>query len=266
LSAPTLERTPVDGGDVGVDPRIAARRRSVQGERRRRRRRRLLVVIVLVVLVAGGWFLTRTGLLDVDSVTVEGAVHESADDVVAASGLRLGDQLLDVDAGVVARGVEQLPWVDRADVDTGLDGVVTITVTERTPVAAAVDPEGGRHLVDAAGRLLGPVEGDPAGLISLEGVSPGAPGETLDGAEGALRAMAVMGPGVRSRVLAVVVAPDGTLAFRLNPQGVVLLGPPTQLEDKARALTTTMGQVEQRRVASIDVRDPANVLVVRTPG
>lgn len=220
----------------------------------------------MLLVVGGGWFLTRTSLLDVDSMTVQGATHESDDDVIAASGVRLGDQLLDLDAGAVARKVEQLPWVDRAEVDTGLDGVVGITVTERVPVATAADSEGGRHLVDASGRLLGPVEGDTAGLTSLEGVTPGAPGENLEGAEGALQAIAALGPGVRSRVTAVVVAPDSSLALKLNPEGVVLIGPPTELAAKATALTTTMGQVEQRRLLSIDVRDPGNPVVVRTPG
>lgn len=268
MSAPTLERPSAGRGgvDADVDPRIAARRRSVETERRRRRGRRLLVVAVVALVAGGGWFLTRTALLDVDSMKVQGAVHETDDDVLGASGLHIGDQLVDIDGGAVARKVEQLPWVDGAKVDTGLDGVVTITVTERVPVATVADPEGGRHLVDASGRLLGPAEGDTAGLASIEGVTPGEPGATLDGAEGALQAMAALGPGVRSRVTAAVVGPDGALALKLNPEGVVMLGPPTELAAKAAALTTTMGQVDQRRLVSIDVRDPGNPVVVRTPG
>jgi cell division protein FtsQ len=261
-----LERAPAGPDGVDVDPRIAARRRSVETERRRRRGRRLLAVAVVVLVVGGGWFLTRTGLLDVDSMKVDGATHESDEDVIAASGLRIGDQLVDIDGGAVARKVESLPWVDRAKVDTALDGVVTISVTERVPVATVTDADGARHLLDASGRLLGPAVGDTAGLTSLEGVTTGEPGATVQGAEGALQAIAALGPGVRSRVTAVGVAPDGTLVLKLNPQGVVLLGPPTDLATKATALTTTMGQVEQRRLLSIDVRDPGNPVVVRTPG
>ena len=265
MSAPTLERLRVDGPDPDVDPRIAARRHSVESERRRRRVRRLLIGVVVVVVVVGGWFLTRTGLLDVDSVSVVGAVHESDDDVLAASGVRVGDQLLDIDGGGAARKVEQLPWVATAKVDTGLDGVLTITVTERVPVATVGDPMGGRHLVDASGRLLGPVEGDTTGLTSLEGVTPGAPGETIGGADGAMQAIAALGPGVRSRVTAAVVAPDGTLQLKLNPQGLVVLGPPTDLAAKAAALTTVLGRVEQTDLAGISVVDPANPVVSRTP-
>jgi cell division protein FtsQ len=194
---------------------------------------------------------------------VRGAGHTSDDDVIAATGLRLGDQLLDIDEGSVAAKVEQLPWVDTAEVDASLDGVVTVTVTERVPVATVADPMGGRHLVDASGRLLGPAEGDTTGLASLEGVTPGAPGETIEGAEGALQAIAALGPGVRSRVIAVVVAPDGTLQLKLNPQGVVLLGPPTDLAAKAASLATMLGQVDQTGLVSISLVDPRNPMVRR---
>ena len=90
MSAPagTLESEAL----ASVDPRIAARRRSVEGERRRRRRRRLLVVVVAVTLVAAAWLLTRTALIDVDGLSVQGSQHESAEEVVDASGIRRGDQ------------------------------------------------------------------------------------------------------------------------------------------------------------------------------
>ena len=224
-------------------------------------------MVVVVLVVGGGWFVTRTSLLDVDSLKVQGAGHESDAEVIEASGLRLGDQLLDIDKGSVEAKVEQLPWVDTASVQTSLDGVVTVTVTERVPVATIGDPMGGRHLVDASGRLLGPADGDTTGLISLEGdgVTPGAPGETIDRADGALRAVDALGPGARSRVEAVVVGPDGALALRLNPQGVVLLGPPTDLATKADSLTTTLAWVDQSDLVSISLLDPMNPVVSRTP-
>jgi len=266
LSTSTLDRAPGAKADGGVDPRIAARRRSVESERRRRRRRRLLGVVVLAVVAAGAWFVTRTSLLDVDTIRVQGAVHESDDEVLAASGLRPGDQLLDIDAGAVAAKVEQLPWIDTARVRTGLDGVVTVDVTERVPVAIVADSMGGRHLVDASGRLLGPAAEDPTGMTWLEGVTPGAPGETIDGAAGALEAIAALGPGARSRVTAVVVNPDGTLAFQLNPQGEVRLGAPTDLEAKAASLTTVLARVDQVGLVSISLLDPSNPVVTSTPG
>ncbi len=259
MSARTLERPAA----APVDPRIEARRRSVVSQQRRRRRRRLLAVVVVLGVVGGAWLLTRTGLLDVDRLQVEGAVHESAQDVLDASGIRLGDQLLDIDAGAASRRVEQLPWIDTATVERSPGGSVTVTVTERTPVATVGDAMGGRHLVDASGRLLGPVEGDTNGLMPLEGVTPGDPGQPVEGAQGALRALAALSPGVRSRVSAIAVAPDGAVQLKLVPQGVAVLGEPTDLEAKVSRLATVMGQVDQRDLGGIDVTDPSTARVWR---
>lgn len=246
-----------------VDPRIAERRRSVEGERRRRRGRRLLVVTVSAVVLVGGWLVSRSALFDVDQAEVQGTAHQSPEEVVAASGIEVGDPLLDVDAGAAASRIEALPWIESATVSRSLGGVVTISVTERVPVATAVDEAGGRQLVDGTGRVLGPADGDTAGLTSLEGVTAGPPGETIDGADQALRTFATLGEGVQSRVTSVVAVPDGGLVMTLNPEGVVLWGPPTEIDEKAAALATVMGQVDQRDLASIDVRDPSDPVVRR---
>ena len=81
-----------------------------------------------------------------------------------------------------------------------------------------------------------------------------------------LKAIAALGPGARSRVTAVVVGADGALQLRLSPAIVVQLGPATDLEAKAAALTTVLGQVEQRGVTGIDVRVPSDPVVVGNRG
>ena len=43
----------------------------------------IAVAVIVVAVAVGGWFLTNTGALDVDSTSVVGAVHESDDDVLA---------------------------------------------------------------------------------------------------------------------------------------------------------------------------------------
>ena len=263
MSTSTLDPAALDADALVVDPRIAARRRRVASEQRRRRRRRTLAVALLVTVLAAGWLATRTGLFDVDAVRVSGAVHETDQDVVDVSGVRLGDQLLDLDAGAVARAVEALPWIATVSVERGLDGTVTIAVTERTPVATVAELGGARYLVDAEGRLLGPAEGDTSALVAIEGVGPTDAGQTIDGVGGAMQAWAALGPGVRSRVSAVVVGEDTSLELRLVPEGVAQLGPPTDLVDKADSLATVMGQVDQAGLATISLLDPRNPIVTR---
>jgi hypothetical protein len=66
-------------------------------------------------------------------------------------------------------------------------------------------------------------------------------------------------------VLAIVVLPDGNLELRLRPQGIVVLGPATNLPEKLASLTIVMGQVDQRDLARINLVNPETPVVSRTP-
>jgi cell division protein FtsQ len=117
----------------------------------------------------------QSPLLAVDEVSVRGTAHETVDAVRMAAGVSPGDALLFVDTGAVARGVERLPWVASAKVSREFPNGVTITVTERAPVAwlrrpsapGAPADSGPAALVDATGRVLGDLPGPPPGLPEL---------------------------------------------------------------------------------------------------
>ena len=112
MSVRTLERT--KGSDI--DPRIAARRDAVEGEKRRRRGRRWLIVAVLAAVLAGAWYITRTPLLDVDHVQVHGSGVTTDEEVLTASGIGSGEPLLEVDTSASAARIRELPWVDSVTV------------------------------------------------------------------------------------------------------------------------------------------------------
>jgi cell division protein FtsQ len=244
---------------LAVDPRIAERRRGVAAALRRRRRRRTFVVggVALAVLVL--WGLSRTPLLDVDSVRVTGVANTSADDVLTASGIRPGDQLIDIDVDGAANAVESLPWIAHAEVHRSITGSVQIEVSERTPAAVAHDEAGAPVLVDGDGRVLALAE-DPAvvaGMAVLHDVVAPAPGGSLgETAVPALDLLAALSPGLEARVSGVAVAADGRLSLTLRPQGTVLLGAPTDLDRKLAALVTVLSQVDQDQLGEINLTVP----------
>ena len=119
--------------------------------------RLLLIPVTIGLVLAALWFLSRTALFDVDHIRVTGTTRLQADDVVAASGVHTGEPLLQVDTGAVARAVEREPWILTAKVTRSVNGVVAIAVTERTPVATVLGPDGVALWVDGSGRVLGPV-------------------------------------------------------------------------------------------------------------
>ena len=85
------------------------------------------------------------------------------------------------------------------------------------------------------------------------------------GIDDALRLAALLTPGMRSRVATITVGADGSLTLGLRPQGIVVIGAPTDLAAKVTSLRTVMAQVDQRDLASINVVNPGTPVVVRTP-
>jgi cell division protein FtsQ len=240
--------------DDGVDPRIAARRRSVRSDRNRRRVRILAAVAAVLAVLGLLWLLSRTALLDVDRIRVSGTSRLTADEVIDASGVRVGEPLLSVNTGAVEGRLEQQPWIGSARVRRGWSGDVSIEVVERSAVGRVASDDGAVQLIDRSGALLGPATDADAGLPEIRGVSPDA-----------LELAAQLPPGVRSRVSTVVGDDDGRLQLLLRPQGTVEFGPPTALPEKVAALVTVMGQVDQRDLCSIRVVTPDTPVVTRTP-
>ena len=253
------------GSSSDIDPRIAARRDAVKTEKRRRRGRWWLVAAIVTAVLVGAWFITRTALLDVDRIEVRGAVLTTADEIIAISGLRPGEALLEVDTSAAASRIRELPYIETASVVRNWDGLVTVTVSERVPVAIAASADGVAMLIDGSGRVIGVhTSGDGVETV-LIGVEAGAPGTLVEGVSGALEVASLLTPGMRTRVAGIATAPDGSLNLALKPQGIVIMGPPTDLAAKVDSLRTVMGQVDQRDLATVNVVNPSTPVVVRTP-
>lgn len=263
-------RQRADGGGDAVDPRIAERRDAVLAERRRRRSRRALAVAVAVTVGCAAWGVTRSSVLDVDHVVVHGAGRTAEDEVVAASGLAMGDPMTSIDPGAVAAATEALPWVAEATVRRRwLEGTVEITLTERAPAALVVDGEQ-RMVVDATGRVLAVVPaaapvGPGEGLVTVDGVAPAPPGATLEPAgEGALAVATAITPALATRVERVSAVADG-VEVALRPAGRVRLGRAEDVDEKLATLTTVLAEVQLDCIATIDIRVPDTASLTREP-
>jgi cell division protein FtsQ len=258
----TLQRTPRRPGTAAIDPRIRARRIEVARDAGRRRLQRLADVVVLAVVAAGFALAVRSPLLDVDAVVVEGAERTGTEAVLAAAGVRPGDQLLDVDVAAVARRVGEFPWVGEAAVRRSLGGEVRIAVTERRPVAVVGD--GGRSwLVDAQGAVLADAGAQWGDLPRLTG----AVGRLSPGAVVAAGAA----PALAERLVAAL--PGGAVTeLRHRPElvavlavgGEVRFGDETQLDAKLLALATMLAEVDLAGLERIDLRAPGNPVLTRS--
>lgn len=259
-------------GEAGIDPRISARRQAVRQEEDRRRLRRFLwlagVVGVAVALAAS----TRTPLLDVDRVAVEGTerlTSAEVDAVLATAGLDRGDPLLEVDLASAREALEALPSVTDATLERRWPGTIVVQIVERAPVAA-VAVAGGTALVGADGVVVAVT--DPAdvaagaGTVAVAGPPDLAPGDRYDAPE-VLAVAAAVPEQLRPFVASVGAGEgEGAVEIHLTGGGVVRLGAADQLATKLVAATTVLTQVDNACLASVDVRVPSAPAVTRVPG
>lgn len=251
-----------DAAVVLVDQRMRRRRIAVHREAGRRRLRRVLWVLVALVVVVDGAALLHVPMLDVDRISVEGAVQISPATVAWASRIRQGATLATLDEHAAERQVEQLSWVDDADVVREWPSTVRIVVTERQP-AAVLDrgAQGLPAVVDASGRILDIGGLVPFGLIAVVGVegSLSEGGEVPDDAIPALD----LAVALNQRLPGAVAAVNVDLEASLSAGGRAVFGSAEELDDKMIALATLLSDVDMSCVSVVDLRVPTNAAVRR---
>lgn len=250
---------------VPMDPRIRQRRIAVQQDETRRRRRALFAVVGIVIAGLSTWGVTRSPLLNVDTLEVRGGVHTTPSDVAIASGLDRHPPMADVDPMRVTAAIERLPWVDRARVERHWPSTVEVTLLERSPLAVVVAGETW-SLVDPSGRVLAVEKAAPPDLTRIEVTHPpGAPASTVaTPIRAALSIIETLPEPLAGRVPVVRVRDDDTIELALDNRVAVLLGPAgVDTREKLVALTTLVQKANLARVSMIDVRVPTAPVLTR---
>ena len=222
--------------------------------------------VALLMLGVLAYASTRTSLLDVDRIEVEGAglkVTEWA--VLEAAAIEVGRPLLDLDLDAVDSRLTALPWVAEATVAREWSGTVRLRILERTPVVVGVDPVGAQVLLDAVGAVLESVEpGAPADPslphIRIDGFGP--PGSRVSGIGPLLRAAEAVPPDLGAWIVALVPTGDGIRA-ELVGGAVAEMGFSDDYRDQARALATVLTRVTLACLREVDVSIPDNPVVRR---
>jgi cell division protein FtsQ len=210
-----------------MDPRLAARRRTVAETRARRGIRRLLVVIFVVSLVAVTLAVLRSELFSLDRIDVQGQSQTDPAAIAASVGVELGVPLIEIDLGAATEALEADPRVVRAEVGRRWPTGVEIVVVERFAVAWVDQGQGWQH-VAADGVVVLP-SGDPGPVAPRIRSTP----EANRAVEAALQFVDALADPLR--VGMVIDARTEELNATWNGL-VIRLGRPTDMVEKARAL------------------------------
>ena len=235
--------------------------------RERVTRRQMVFAATVFVLCAifGGYGLTRSPLLDLDHIEVEGVEHTSPDAVREATGLDLRVAMTDLDLTAARAGVAALPWVGEVRIARRWPATVVVRVVERVPVASVRTPDG-IVLVDKTARVLERVESAPAGLARLIVVDPAvAPGETQPHVAALLSVAVQLTPELRAWVNSLTVAPDGSPQIRLRDDVPVVFGEAVRISEKLIDLATVLTRVDLKGICRIDISVVHSPSVARVP-
>ena len=168
-----------------------ARQRKHPRSKRRRGRFRGLYKLLSILLIAAAVELACVVFVRVNSVEVTGNVRYTAAEVIAASGIEMGDNLVVLPRSRVSAAIcGNLPYVESVSVKKALPDGVVLVVTERV-AAASVESAEGRWLVSAQGKLLeldkGAVETIRITGLTAVGPYPGGMIQAAEGQEATLR-------------------------------------------------------------------------------
>ncbi len=133
----------------------SVRRPPTGGQRRYGRSSGVLARIFVMLLVVAIFIFCAAIFFKITDIVVEGNNLYTDEEVVDASGLALGDNLLAVSRGTVAGRIQaSLPYVEDVQVGRALPGTVTVTVRESDAVYAVYAANGTVWLMNSSGKLL----------------------------------------------------------------------------------------------------------------
>lgn len=226
--------------------------RRARRARARKIRRAVVVLALLGGIAGGGVALTRSSLFQVDGIAVAGESMLSTDQILSASGLRIGMNVLSVKAGEVERRLETLPLVADATVERVYPSKVKISIRERVPAAAA-RVAGGWWLIEASGIMIASVSAPPAGLPQVT-VSAKPDSDAL---RAALRLWGGLPDWARQKTTELAAEEPQEIVARIGGTKIVF-GSADEVLPKMQAVVAIFerAKTDGRRVTRIDVRAP----------
>ena len=142
-----------------------ARQRRHSRPKKRRGRFRGLYKVLSILIVAAAVVIACVVFFRVNSIEVTGNVRYTAVEIIKASGIQMGDNLIALPRSRISAAIRaQLPYVENVALGKSLPDGVILKVTERV-AAASVDSAEGRWLISAQGKLL---ETDIGGIETIQ--------------------------------------------------------------------------------------------------
>ncbi|MFZ1063724.1 MAG: FtsQ-type POTRA domain-containing protein [Acidimicrobiales bacterium] len=259
-------RAPASGSVMDRPKAPHAPRASAAPTRTRRAPRRsttvlLSIGLVITVLAVATQGVLHSSLLRVQHVTVVGEVHESAAQVLSATGLDERPMMISVTGGALTRDLASFPWVRSVQVVKHWPDSLTVRVREVTPVAVAYNAQSQLHYVSAQGRDLGPapLDANYPTLVYLDPLEATWP--FARAGQSAAQVAAALPAAFSHQVDQIDVDAAGAVTLKMTTPVSFVLGEATELHQKFVAIASVIAHSTLRAGDVIDVSVPEELAV-----
>jgi cell division protein FtsQ len=221
----------------------------------------LALLVVGAVLYQGVQAVARSRSLQLDKFEVEGNTEAriSTENVIAATGAEVGDQLLGISTQKVSRELEKLPWVAEASVERILPSTLRISIDEREP-SFVIQTGLGPFLADGRGLVLQEGSEDLVNVVEMP-LRPIRPGTRITTPEfvHASRILRSLPADIRSRVTSIRAPSIDQIQIETGTGPLIFYGAAEKVDEKNFAVETLLERTKgaSAAVAVIDVRVPA---------
>ena len=219
-------------------------------------------VAVLMALFVGVFGVSV--FFKVTAIEVVGAVRYSAEQVIAVTGIHVGDNLIFIDRGEAAKRIcAELPYVREVQrIERAYPDTVRVILTESVPVAYVMS-NGVWWNIDSNGRLLGEETVRPRDLIEVQGITPEEPaaGKKIKVADSAATRLtymadvltAVEAAELQDKVSRLDVSNVGSITFRYDGKFTVNLGNADDIQYKLQKLQEVIKELRTGDTGTIDL-------------
>ncbi len=209
-----------DATGRGIEPRLRQRRIGVRRAQGRKRLKWAGIVVVVFVAVVGVLAILGSSLFSVSNIDVTGVRSADPAAIEAVVADPVDEPVLLVDTDEAEQRLEEIAFVETARVRTDFPNSVAIEIRERVPVATVQGTDGQFRILDAEGRVLDVIGGQPVAFVLISGTNPLDLDKGQFASQGYASATSIvtkLTPAVRSRLVSMSVTPDGSdLRFVLS--------------------------------------------------
>lgn len=147
---------------------------STRDYSRRRRKRSYSLTGIIVFLIAAGIFLllSTTVFFNVETIQVTGSSNYTAQEIIDASGIKAGDNLVRTSTDKCAEKIESsLVYIEKADITRSFPNTMIINVEACVPAANFLCGDS-TLLISGGGKILEQISEPKAGLLNFTGTDP----------------------------------------------------------------------------------------------